>query len=261
MKAVALFAAVFALGAAAQPADTAPPTERVIAALDQNRIAITAGFDGTEIFVYGAIARDRLPGPQDADIGVVVQIAGPSAPVVVRRKQRTLGVWVNRDLEVIDAAPSYYAIATSGPFYDTISHTEDLRRRISLEHALRFVGARSAGATRAAFLDAVVRLRREAGLYVIAPGGVEVIEGTLFSTRFVLPANIVEGGYSARVLLTREGAVVDVFDAQIDVAKAGIERWLFDLSRQRALLYGLMAIAVALTAGLAASEAFRWLKR
>ncbi|PJA60672.1 MAG: hypothetical protein CO163_02465 [Rhodobacterales bacterium CG_4_9_14_3_um_filter_71_31] len=261
MRIAALLAAAFALGAAAQPADQPPPVERVIAALDQNRIAITAGFDGTEIFVYGAIARDRLPGPQDADVGVVVLIAGPSAPVVVRRKQRTLGIWVNRDMEVIDAAPSYYAIATSAAFYDTISHTEDLRRRVSLEHALRFVGARSEGETRTAFLDAVVRLRRQSGLYVIAPQGVEVIEGTLFNARFVLPANIVEGLYSAQVLLTRQGAVVDAFEAQIDVAKAGVERWLFDLSRQRALLYGLMAITVALAAGLAASEAFRWLKR
>jgi uncharacterized protein (TIGR02186 family) len=261
VRAAALFAIIFALGAAAQPAPQDPPVERVIAALDQNRIAITAGFDGTEIFVYGAIARDRLPGPQDADIGVVVLIAGPSAPVVVRRKQRTLGIWVNRDMEVIDAAPSYYAIATSAELYDTISHTEDLRRRVSLGYALRFVGAASEGETREAFLDAVVRLRRDSGLYVIAPQGVEVIEGTLFNARFSLPANIVEGVYSARVLLTRNREVVDAFDAQIDVAKAGIERWLFDLSRERSLLYGLMAIAVALTAGLAASETFRWLKR
>lgn len=261
MKAATLIAAVFALGAAAQPDGEAPPTERVIAALDQNRIAITAGFDGTEIFVYGAIARDRLPGPQDAGVGVVVMITGPSAPVVVRRKQRALGIWVNRDSEVIDAAPSYYAIATSGAFYDTISHTEDLRRRVSLEHALRFVGSRSEGEAREAFLDAVVRLRRDSGLYVIAPQGVTVIEGTLFNARFALPANIVEGPYSAQVLLTRQGAVVDAFEAQIDVAKAGVERWLFDLARERSLLYGVMAIAVALAAGLAASEAFRWLKR
>ncbi len=266
----AALAAALALGATAQTEpqtepqiepQTAQQAERVIAALDQNRIAITSGFDGTEIFVYGAIARDRLPGPLDADIGVLVLISGPSEPVVVRRKQRTLGIWINRDMEVIDAAPSYYAIATSGALYDTISHTEDLRGRISLDNALRFVGARSAGAARDAFLDAVVRLRRDAGLYVIAPHGVEVIEGTLFNARFALPANIVEGVYNARVLLTRERAVVDAFDAQIDVEKAGIERWLFDMARERPLLYGLMAIAVALSAGLAASEAFRWLKR
>lgn len=258
MRALALAAA--ALAALPVAAQQEPP-ERIVAALSQNRIAITATFDGSEIFVFGAVARSGDPGPDAPPLGVVVRIAGPSAPLIVRRKARVAGVWANVAAERIDRAPSFYAVAASGPLHDTLSHTEDLRHRVSFEHALRFVGAQSLGRDRDAFLEAVVRLRRDAGLYVLEPGGVEILEDTLFRAAIALPANIVEGTYTATVLLTRDRRVIDVFEADIAVAKAGLERAVFDMSREQPLLYGALAILVALAAGLAASETFRWLRR
>lgn len=251
-----LAALALAVAAWAAPAASA---ERVIAGLSQNRIAITAGFDGSELFVYGAVARTAPP--DEGRLGVVVRIAGPSEPVVVRRKSRVLGVWANTASERIDVAPSYYAVAATGPLEETLSRTDDLRHRVSMEHALRLVDAESTGEEREAFLDAVVRLRAAQGLYVVDEGGVSVAEDVLFRASFELPANIVEGTYRATVLLTRDRRVIDSFETEIDVAKAGLERVLYDAAQDQPLVYGLIAIAVALSAGLAASETVRWLKR
>jgi uncharacterized protein (TIGR02186 family) len=255
VRVAALALALWSGAAAGQEADAGA---RVIAALDQNRISITAGFQGSEIFVYGAIARQ--PGAEAEPFGLVVKVQGPSQPVVVRRKDRFLGLWINRESAALDAAPSYYGVATTGPFFDTISHTEDLRHRVSLEHALRYVGARQTIEPREAFLEAVVRLRREAGLYVLEPGGVTVDEGVLFRARLALPANIVEGAYSAQVLLTRDRAVVDAFETVIEVRKEGLERLIHRAATETPLLYGMASIALALVSGLAASEAFRRLR-
>jgi hypothetical protein len=161
----------------------------------------------------------------------------------------------------VDAAPSFYAVATTGPLYETISHTEDLRHGVSLGRALRFVDSGAGAADREAFLEAVVRLRQRNGLYVVAPGGVRLIEGVLFETSVNLPANIVEGVYSLRVYLTRDRRVIDAFDSEIVVRKEGLERVVYQLSREQPALYGVLAIAVALAAGLGASEAVRYLRR
>ncbi len=73
---------------------TPAPAERIVADLDQNRISITTGFDGSEIFVFGAVKREA-PAPEDAPpLDVIVVVIGPSEPVVVRRKRRQAGVWV-----------------------------------------------------------------------------------------------------------------------------------------------------------------------
>ncbi len=260
MKAPAIALAAIVIAALPGAAQQESP-ERIIAALNQNRIAITAAFEGSEIFVFGAIAREAALDADAPPLGVVVRIAGPSEPVVVRRKARVAGVWANVAGERIDSAPSFYAVAASGALHDTLSHTEDLRHRVSFEHALRFVGAQSLGRDRDAYLEAVVRLRRDNGLYVLEPGGVAILEDTLFRTAIALPANIVEGAYTVTVLLTRDRRVIDIHRAEIAVAKAGLHRIVYDLSRDQPLLYGALAILVALAAGLAASEAFRWFRR
>ena len=84
---------------------------------------------------------------------------------------------------------------------------------------------------------------------------------TPFSRPRRLPANLTEGPYRTRIFLTRDGSVVDVYETEIAVNKVGLERWLYELSRNRPLLYGLMSLAIAIAAGWSASTAFRLLQR
>jgi hypothetical protein len=51
------------------------------------------------------------------DIQIVVTIAGPSEPISVHRKSKVLGIWMNTDTVEVDAAPSFYAVATSSVFH------------------------------------------------------------------------------------------------------------------------------------------------
>ena len=67
--------------------------------------------------------------------------------------------------------------------------------------------------------------------------------------------------YATRILLTRKGKVVSEFETVIDVRKVGLERWLFTLSRQQPMMYGLMSLAIAIAAGWGAAAAFQVLRR
>ncbi|MXW85850.1 MAG: hypothetical protein F4Z55_08010, partial [Boseongicola sp. SB0667_bin_21] len=88
-------------------------------------------------------------------------------------------------------------------------------------------------------------------------GTIKFEQQTLFSTSVRLPANLHEGDYRARFFLTRKGQVVDMFETAIDVRKVGLERFLFRLSRENPLIYGIMSLAIAIMAGWGASAAFR----
>ena len=72
-----------------------------------------------------------------------------------------------------------------------------------------------------------------------------------------MPANLTEGAYPTRIFLTREGKVVSSYSTEIEVRKVGLERWLFTMSREQPLIYGLMSLAIAIAAGWGASAAFR----
>lgn len=231
--------------------------EEVVAGLSQSRIAITTNFDGSEILIFGAVKREDAI-VTDPPLQVVIAVTGPSQPLMVRRKAKRLGIWVNTDAVEIDEAPSFYAVATSAPWEDVLRDTEDLRHKISIRRAIRSVGAPIAGSED--FTEALIRIREDAALFQTNIGAVTLNEQTLFSTSIRLPANLTEGEYHARFFLTRDGQVLDTHDSIIDVQKVGLERFLFRLSRENPLIYGLMSLAIAIFAGWAASAAFRFIR-
>ena len=234
--------------------------ETVVLGLSREEVAITANFDGSHLLVFGAIKREE-PIPEGPPLEVVVAVSGPSLPVTVRRKERVAGIWVNTDSVHVDAAPSFYAVATSTPFAQALTNVEDLRHRVSIERAIRSVGAAMDVVGAQDFADAVVRIRERTGAYKILENAVAVDQQTLFRTSIDMPANLTEGRYRTRIFLTRDGRVVDLYETTIEVRKVGLERWLYNLSREQPLLYGLMSLVIAIAAGWGASAAFRMLRQ
>jgi len=233
--------------------------EEVVAGLSQNRVSITANFDGTGILIFGAVKRDAPP-PATGPLEVVIAVAGPSSPVMVRKKERTVGIWVNRDSVRIDSAPSFYAVASTVPLEQAISQTEDLRYRISIANTIRNVGEQGKAKEADKFSDALIRIRKNDGLYSQKSNDVTLTQDTLFQTQIALPANLVEGDYLARIFLTRDKKVVDEYETTITVRKVGMERWIYNLAHERPLIYGLLSLAIAIFAGWMASAIFRLLR-
>ncbi len=87
-----------------------------------------------------------------------------------------------------------------------------------------------------------------------------VTDATLFQTSVALPANLTEGNYKVRFLLTRNAQVIDAQETTIFVQKVGLERFIFAMAHEQPLLYGLLSLAIAAVAGWGASAAFRYLR-
>lgn len=233
--------------------------EQVVLGLSQDEVAITATFDGSDLLIFGAVRREA-PVVTDPPLDVVIAITGPNHPVTVRKKDRVFGIWVNTEAVDIDQAPSFYAVATTRPLEVALSHTEDLRHRVSLSQAVRTVGAAEGTENVGSFLTALARIRQEAGQYQVLEETVSLDQQTLFRTSITLPADLTEGDYATRIFLTRDGKVVDLYETTIDVRKVGLERWLYNLAHTQPLLYGLMSLSIAIAAGWLASAAFALLR-
>lgn len=234
--------------------------EDIVLGLNQTEVSISTNFNGSEIIIFGAVKRE-VPIPEGPELGVVITVSGPSRPVTVRRKEKVYGIWVNTDAVEVDRAPSFYAVATSGPLDDVLNRTEDLRHRISVPRAIRSVGAPMDITDSTAFTDALIRLRSKADLYQLIEDGVTVDQQTLFRSTIRLPAALVEGDYTTRIFLTRGGEVVAQYETLIDVRKVGMERWLYKISREQSLIYGLLSLAIAIAAGWFASAVFVFIRR
>ena len=233
--------------------------EEIVSGLSQSQVSINANFDGTAILIYGAAMRDAPP-PDWPLLQVIVTVEGPAFPVVVRHKERVAGIWINQGAVRVDSAPSFYAVATTRPLRDILSETDDLRYRISLDNVVRAIGISNEAPDAPSYVAALERIRTVENNYRLDQNSVLLLRQSLFRTDVALPANLIEGSYKVRIFLTRAGHVIDMQESQIDVQKAGLERFLFNLAQQQPLIYGLISLLLAAVAGWGASEAFRRLR-
>jgi uncharacterized protein (TIGR02186 family) len=237
-------AVLVALGATLGAAQAQP----LVADLSRHLIGITAAFDGTEVLLFGTVE----PG---ADVVVIVR--GPPETAVVRRKSRTLGVWLNTASARFVDVPSFYALAASGPVEELLPPAVRARHRIGVDRLELAAGEPLAADELAAFRAGLVRNKRRAQLYPETPAPVRFVSGGLFRTTIAFPANIRPGRYAVEVFDVRGGAIVAAQQSALIITKVGVEARLSDFARREAGLYGLSAILFAVAAGWLAATALR----
>ncbi|NIY80520.1 hypothetical protein HCZ23_13725 [Celeribacter sp. HF31] len=228
--------------------------EQVVAALSQTRVSVNANFDGSEILVFGAIKREAAI-PENSPLDVIITVSGPEHVETIRRKDRRFGIWINVEAQVIGHTPTFYTVASTRALHDILPPLTDSLWKITADKRI-LPGMRGLPAR-----EALIRLRENDDLYRTREGEVSLIEDTLFDTSIALPSNIVEGTYTTRIFLIRDGEVIDSYGTSINVQKVGIERWLYNLAYQNALIYGVMALAIAGIFGWGASQVFRLIRR
>jgi len=228
----------------------------LVAGLSTDLIQITSNFTGADIVLFGAIEPAEELGPQgDQDLFVVIR--GPALDMMVRRKQRILGVWVNREQVAFTGLPGYYFLASTRPLDDIASLQTQERFHLGTANLEYATGAGIAPVEADAFRAAAIRDRKREGLYWESPTGIEFLSRTLFRARIPVPASVPPGLYNAEVYLFQGGTVVSAQSSPLFIDKTGFERRLYDFAYQRSLAYGISAVLMAIVLGWLASLAFR----
>jgi uncharacterized protein (TIGR02186 family) len=232
------------------------PPEQVHSDISTREISIQSNFTGIEIVLFGSIDFSRAPAPDEGPYDVIMVIRGPNEPVVVRRKERLAGIWVNGAAETFSAVPGFYAVLASRPLRAVT--TEGTLRKLGVGFANVDLGKAEGGeAPDNGFRAALIRIRKEHNLFQEADEGVSFIGRSLFRGSVDLPANVPIGRYTSQVYLFRDGKMLSQSQGSLQVHKVGFERIVYMLAYRRPFLYGLLAVLMAMTAGLIAWAAFR----
>lgn len=221
----------------------------LIADLSDHLIAITTGFSGTEVLLFGAVAE---PGE------VVVVVRGPNRPVRMHRKSRILGIWVNTATMTFDSAPSFYAVHASSPLDQIAPAAVRARHQMGLDYLdIQLPPAKASPNIAEEWRKALIRAKVRQGHYQGEAGRVTFLGQRLFRSKVFFPANVPTGSYTVETYYLRDGKVVGAQTTPLIVGKVGLEAELFDFAHENSALYGLVAIAMALLAGWLAHTLFR----
>jgi len=212
----------------------------LVADLSDTKIEITTNFSGTRLLLFGSI-----DGPGD----IVVVVRGPDIREVVRKKRRVGGIWVNGPALIFENAPGFYHVASSRALNDVAS-AQTLR-----DHSIGYDSFELLHS--GDYRDALIRLREARALYVNKQSAVRIINDRLFRADLSFPSSVPTGPYRAVVHLFRDGKHISSYAKQLHVTKVGVEAAVFNFAHTNSVVYGIIAVAIALVAGWLAGVVFR----
>ena len=222
--------------------------EGLVADLTSHLIAITTGFTGASVVLFGA-----TDGPGD----VIVAVRGPEREMTVRRKSRVAGIWVNTQEVTFANLPSFYAVAASRPMADILSPAAAAFYRLGIANLKLVAATPTPSVVVDAFRTALERTQQEAGLFAERMGKVDFLGERLFRTTIAFPANVPTGTYLVEVFLVRDKDIVSGQTTPLVVSEVGVDAAVFEFSTRQPGFYGAIAVLTAIVAGWLASLPFR----
>jgi len=222
--------------------------EALVADLTNHLIAITTGFTGASVVLFGAI-----DGPGD----VAVVVRGPDREITVRRKSRIAGIWVNSQQVIFANVPSFYFVAASRPLEEIVSPATAAFYHLGVTNLEMKPEGMAPPQVIDEFVTALVRTQQHARLFPNSVGKVNFIGERLFRTPIDFPSNVPTGTYLVQVFLIRDKDVVSGQTTPLVVSKVGIDADVFGFAGRQPALYGAIAVLTAMVAGWLASLPFR----
>lgn len=224
----------------------------LVAATDVMGIEINSRFNGQNLLFFGA---------RNEAGNIVIVIRGPKKNYIVRKKGKLAGIWVNKESVGLQDVHSYYAIASSAPL-DTIKNNfliHELGIGLNnLDYHMQHISSTPVEDIKP-FITALLKEKKEHQLYP-TPDEVSQISfmgDTLFRSNIWFSEHIDRGTYTAEFYLFNDGQLVGIQSTPIEVKKTGFDAFVYDLAYNHSVIYGILAIAIALGSGWIANVIFQ----
>lgn len=217
----------------------------------ENRVDITTGFNGTNVVLFGTTGGDG---------DLVITLKGPERTMIVRRKERVFGTWMNRDNVEFRRVPSYYDYAstmTDAVLDEYPAMLED--GAIGVDHlGLYSEDADEDTVVVDVFRDSLIRQLQQKGFYPIKAGTLQILSPGFFKATFELPPGVPTGIYRVEGMLIEDGRIIAREIKTLQVGQVGFNARVYSFANDHSFFYGVFAILMALISGW---SAFTFLRR
>ncbi|MCB9989360.1 MAG: TIGR02186 family protein [Rhodospirillales bacterium] len=232
------------------PLATAQAQKKGLVTIDlaDDHVDITTGFTGARLTLFGV--KEHA-----GDIAIVVR--GPEKDMVVRKKSQIFGVWMNTESVLFRDVPAYYDFASSVQERDIASPDVRQRQGIGLDSLTIRHSGREEPETVRQFREALVRNKQVQGLFSLEPENIYFLNDNFFRANFYLPADVPTGDYTIETFLFDKGALLDRYETRLRVAQVGFSARLRRFAMVQGIMYGLVAVVLAVLAGWAAYMLWR----
>ncbi len=227
--------------------------------LSDRRVEINSTFTGASLLLFGTFTEKFKYDPNLHDI--VITVVGPNKPMILRKKNKVAGIWINYYREEYTEIPAYYSVLSSRKLTDIA--TKVTLGRFGLGTDFLFLKPNPLNQALPSvkswkeFRDAAVRLKKQEKLYVDSPNGVEFVGNGLFRANIDFPANVDIGDYEVSAYLFRDGNMIFEEHSPITMRKFGFSNTITQFARTYPWWHGIFAVIFALFSGWLAAAVFK----
>jgi uncharacterized protein (TIGR02186 family) len=247
---LALAVVLVCLWGAQALAVTTEEQQKVITAASKNVIDIGLSYHGDQIFFFGV---NPVPGSD-----VVIKLTAEKEEAVKLSVKGKVGpFWMTVKQYEVTGSPFIYKIHTGKPLDQIISPETAQKLELgysAMRHKMKMhlIRGEAAPEDEALVWKGLVKIKEQANLYNIVedPKRLEVSEGKLFKHYFRFPPAATEGRYQVESFCFQKGELVGYGKDVIEIKKVGVENWLTQTSQNQPVLFGIMAVIIAVGAGL-----------
>lgn len=223
-------------------------SQSFIADLSEHLIAITTGFTGAEVVLFGA---------REGKGDIVLVVEGPSGDAIVRKKEKIGGFWTNQQSVTFSNIPSFYQIATSRPLEEIASPSVLKRYAIGADNlTFKAVEVNDVDYVKE-FKNSFIRNKQKVKFYPEVEEKVLFLGDHLFRANIDFPANVPLGLYKVTAYLFVDGEVSAAQVTPLSIRKIGFNAKVSQFSRRNAVLYGILAVFGAACLGWLAALVFK----
>jgi uncharacterized protein (TIGR02186 family) len=185
---------------------------------------------------------------------LIIRVTGDDEPLALKKKGKNFGfLWMNVGELRYEAVPSLYILGSTRRL-EEISDPETLNRLLIGFDALRERIPPEVRDGRRELFGELVKLKEKDRLFVYRAGGIEATPlgaGRQESSfEFLLPAKTPVGEYTVDVYGFQDGAGTLLGTAKIRLERSSAIAFIISLIVDHSLLYGCLAVVVAILAGL-----------
>ncbi len=183
--------------------------------------------------------------------GVAIKLQGAEMETQLNRKGRFAFLWLNVDKVIVRHAPRIYLLQVSEEL-PLLAPAEVLERWVLGYDAFRdTIQFESEKDSRDNF-DDFIMLKQHEGAYSVKTARILHNSGDgrrYVSAELAIPPVISPGSYDVRLFCFADGRLIASGNASLLVEESGVPHLVKSLAYEHAAWYGILAIAVAITAG------------
>ena len=216
---------------------------------EPNLIAVGAFFNGMQLTVSGKVGLEN---------DVMVLVSGKQEDLTLKKKGKALGLlWMNLGDVHIKKVPNFYILYSSQAKMASAASEAKAWENLGVgfEYLKKEMEVEAPLAEKDGLAIEFLKLKQKLGLYAFHPGEIRFEQKNgkekSFTIGVWIPPRIPVGEYQIKVMEVHNDQIVDTSTNPLKVKEEGIPLMLSSLAFNHSLLYGFLAVLIAVVAGLA----------